>query len=190
MKEKIDSSDIPTSYLLCMKQDCPKATTCLRRIAEQQIGDEVKLWHVISPKYQEKQTDRCAYFRPADKLTYALGFIGMLDRMPYKLMQEAICKLMRRFGRRTYYRVRKGERPLSPDEQKSMLNILKQCGINDPGKVRCLLRGIRLVSSHDATCLRIGCAYLCNDRFLGMKRLCQAYVTGVSYSGNSCAKPM
>ena len=84
MKEKIDSSDIPTSYLLCMKQDCPKATTCLRRIAEQQIGDEVKL--------------------------------------------------MRRFGRRTYYRVRKGERPLSPDEQKSMLNILKQCGINDPGK--------------------------------------------------------
>ena len=39
-----------------------------------------------------------------------------------------------RFGRRTYYRVRKGERPLSPDEQKSMLNILKQCGINDPGK--------------------------------------------------------
>ena len=134
MKEKIDSSDIPTSYLLCMKQDCPKATTCLRRIAEQQIGDEVKLWHVISPKYQEKQTDRCAYFRPADKLTYALGFIGMLDRMPYKLMQEAICKLMRRFGRRTYYRVRKGERPLSPDEQKSMLNILKQCGINDPGK--------------------------------------------------------
>ena len=88
MKEKIDSSDIPTSYLLCMKQDCPKATTCLRRIAEQQIGDEVKLWHVISPKYQEKQTDRCAYFRPADKLTYALGFIGMLDRMPYKLMQE------------------------------------------------------------------------------------------------------
>ena len=54
MKEKIDSSDIPTSYLLCMKQDCPKATTCLRRIAEQQIGDEVKLWHVISPKYQEK----------------------------------------------------------------------------------------------------------------------------------------
>ena len=112
MKEKIDSSDIPTSYLLCMKQDCPKATTCLRRIAEQQIGDEVQLWHVI----------------------YALGFIGMLDRMPYKLMQEAICKLMRRFGRRTYYRVRKGERPLSPDEQKSMLNILKQCGINDPGK--------------------------------------------------------
>ena len=84
MKEKIDSSDIPTSYLLCMKQDCPKATTCLRRIAEQQIGDEVKLWHVISPKYQEKQTDRCAYFRPADKLTLcATVSIGMLDRMPY-----------------------------------------------------------------------------------------------------------
>ena len=69
MKEKIDSSDIPTSYLLCMKQDCPKATTCLRRIAEQQIGDEVKLWHVISPKYQEKQTDQC--FMPRKRLCQA-----------------------------------------------------------------------------------------------------------------------
>ena len=112
MKEKINASAIPDAYLLCKNQDFPKATASLRRIAEQQISDKVRLWRVISPKYQKNQTGDCPYFRPSDKQTYALGFIGMLDRMPYKLMQEAICKLMRRFGRRTYYRVRKGERPL------------------------------------------------------------------------------
>ncbi len=67
MKEKINASAIPDAYLLCMNQDCPKATDCLRRIAEQQIGDEVRLWRVISPKYQKNQTGDCPYFRPSGK---------------------------------------------------------------------------------------------------------------------------
>ena len=50
MKEKINASAIPDAYLLCLNQDCPKATGCLRRIAEQQISDKVRLWRVISPK--------------------------------------------------------------------------------------------------------------------------------------------
>jgi hypothetical protein len=94
----------------------------------------VRLWRVISPKYQKNQTGDCPYFRPSGKQTYALGFIGMLEQMSYRQMQEAASRLLNHFGRRTYYRVRKGERPLSPNEQKSILNILEQCGIGDPGK--------------------------------------------------------
>ena len=77
---------------------------------------------------------RLPLFPPFHKQTYALGFIGMLEQMPYRQMQEAASRLLNHFGRRTYYRVRKGERPLSPNEQKSILNILEQCGIGDPGK--------------------------------------------------------
>ena len=40
--------------------------------------------------------------------------------------------LMRHFSRRTYYRVRKGERPLSPSEQQVVLNALKRCGVKEP----------------------------------------------------------
>jgi len=32
------------------------------------------------------------------------------------------------FGRRTYYRIRKGERLLTPSEQQRILNILKNYG--------------------------------------------------------------
>ena len=39
---------------------------------------------------------------------------------------------MRHFSRRTYYRVRKGERPLSPSEQQVVLNALKRCGVKEP----------------------------------------------------------
>ena len=69
MKEKINASAIPDAYLLCLNQDCPKATGCLRRIAEQQISDKVRLWRVISPKYQKNQTSDCPYFRQADLCT-------------------------------------------------------------------------------------------------------------------------
>lgn len=96
----------------------PESHCCLRRIAEQQISDKVRLWRVISPKYQKNQTGDCPYFRPSGKQTYALGFIGMLEQMPYRQMQEAASRLLNHFGRRTYYRVRKGERPLSPNDAK------------------------------------------------------------------------
>ena len=48
--------------------------------------------------------------------------------VPYKQMQTVISHLMSYFGRRTYYRIRKGERLLTPSEQQRILNILKNCG--------------------------------------------------------------
>ena len=42
--------------------------------------------------------------------------------------QSVISHLMSYFGRRTYYRIRKGERLLTPSEQQRILNILKNCG--------------------------------------------------------------
>ena len=106
------------------------------------------------------------------------GFIRMLE--PDALQTDAGSHLQADETVRTQDLLprAKGERPLSPDEQKSMLNILKQCGINDPGKFDAYFRGIRLVSSHDATCLRIGCTHTyVTTSFLSMKQLCQAYVT-------------
>jgi len=56
----------------------------------------------------------------------------MLDAIPHKQMQSAISDLMGYFGRRTYYRSRKGERLLSPSEQQDVLRILKNCGVTSP----------------------------------------------------------
>ena len=52
--------------------------------------------------------------------------------LPHKQMQAVICGLIRYFNQRTYYRARKGERPLSPVEQKIVLNVLKQHGVDEP----------------------------------------------------------
>ena len=52
----------------------------------------------------------------------------ILDNLPHKQRQLAIIHLMEYFSRRTYYRIRKGERLLSPAEQRDVQKILKQCG--------------------------------------------------------------
>lgn len=134
MKEKHDLLEAPSSYHLCLKRECPKASTCLRQLVEQEISDSVEYWTIISPKYQATQKGDCPHYRSNVKVTYAKGFVGMLENMPNKQMRSVIPHLIGYFGQRTYYRVRKGERLLSPSEQKGLQNILKRCGVTEPPK--------------------------------------------------------
>lgn len=110
MEEKHDLSEVPSNYPLCLKRECSKASTCLRQLVEQEISDSVKYWTIISPQYQATQEGDCPHYRSNVKVTYAKGFVGMLDNMPNKQMRSVIPHLISYFGQRTYYRVRKGER--------------------------------------------------------------------------------
>lgn len=50
MKEKLDFSEVPYQYAMCLNQQCPKADTCLRQLTEQSVPEEVEYWSIISPK--------------------------------------------------------------------------------------------------------------------------------------------
>lgn len=132
MEEEHKLYEIPYGYHLCLKRECPKASTCLRQLAEQKISDDVEYWFIISPKFQAASKGDCPHFRANQKIIYAKGFVGMLDNMPNKQMKRVISYLIREFGQRTYYRVRKGERLLTPSEQQEILTILKKCGVEEP----------------------------------------------------------
>ena len=128
MQENIDISVIPSNYPICFNRECSKAVTCLRQIAEQNTPDEKERLIIISPKYLSTLKGACPHYRSSKKVRYAKGFIKILDNLPYTQMRKVISKLTTYFGRTHYYRVRKGERLLSPAEQQGVLNILKNCG--------------------------------------------------------------
>lgn len=132
MQEKLDFSKVPYQYAMCLNRQCPNANTCLRQLTEQSVPESTLYWTIISPKLLNTLKGDCPYYRPHTKVRYAKGFIGILEALPYKQMQTAISHLMYHFDRRTYYRVRKGERLLSPAEQRKILNILKSCGVTLP----------------------------------------------------------
>lgn len=134
MKEKLDFSEVPYQYAMCLNQQCPKADTCLRQLTEQSVPEEVEYWSIISPKRLNSIKGDCPYYRSNIKARYAKGFIGILESLPHKQMENVISHLISFFNRRTYYRVRKGERLLSPAEQQQFINILKYCGVSQPLK--------------------------------------------------------
>lgn len=134
MEKEHNFQTIPFNYALCLKRECPKAATCLRQLVERQIPDNVEYWTIISPKYQTTLEGDCPHYRSDTKNSYARGLKNMLDNMPYSQMKDVVSHLMNLFGRRSYYRVRNGERQLSPEEQKSIQNILKRCGVTEPQK--------------------------------------------------------
>ena len=52
--------------------------------------------------------------------------------LPHKIHNLAITYLQGMFNGRNYYRVRKGERLLSPEEQERVLNLLNRLGAQGP----------------------------------------------------------
>ncbi|WP_455591245.1 DUF6078 family protein [Bacteroides sp.] len=130
MKEEHDFSQVPCNYTLCLNSQCPKASTCLRQLIEQETTDSIKYLVIINPKHLSTLTGECPYYRCSTKVLYAKGLIGMLDSLPRKQMDRVVSLIIRRFSQRTYYRIRKGERLLSPSEQQEIITIFQKCGVD------------------------------------------------------------
>ncbi|MRY76020.1 hypothetical protein GKD13_07530 [Parabacteroides distasonis] len=73
----------------------------------------------------------CPYFRDSVPVTYARGFTGMQSRMFPAQYQQFMSILMFHFGRNPYFERRRGEFPLSPKEQRIVLNALRRVGVTE-----------------------------------------------------------
>lgn len=131
MENRINFSEVPYQYPLCLNRQCAKASTCLRQLAEQSATDDIIYWSIISPRHLATVKGSCPYYRSAAKVRFAKGFQGILENISNKQMREVVSHLISTFSRRTYYRIRKGERLLSPAEQEEVLKILRHCGVAD-----------------------------------------------------------
>ncbi len=128
---KIDYDKVPHQYARCFQADCPKAATCLRRLVAEAMPESEERCMIVSPKYLASVKGECPYYRSSEKIRYAKGFIGIMNTLPYKEHCMAVSCLKSMFHGRNYYRVRKGERLLSPGEQKKVLDLLKKLGAKE-----------------------------------------------------------
>lgn len=118
MKEKeLAFSDVPNNFLWCINRQCSKAETCLRQLAERLSPEELISCSTINPKHLAKFKNECPYFCSNKQVRYAKGFLGILENLTAKQTHFFINRVISNSSRRTYYRVRNGERALSPAEQ-------------------------------------------------------------------------
>lgn len=132
MKDKIDFSELPHNYPACINQQCPKADHCLRQLAEQSLPDTVEFWSYARPKQVASPDYDCPFYRSNKKVRYAKGVLKTFSDLSNKQIQAIRRHLTDHFCERTYYRIRKGERVLSPSEQEFLKDVFRQCGITAP----------------------------------------------------------
>ena len=123
------SGEIPTNYTLCIKGDCPKADACLRYKATQMMPTEVQKWSILSPAYLAQIEGECPHYRSAEKVQYARGFVRMMSALTVNQAHVVKDNIVATFGMNMYYRMRRGERLITPTEQEAIYQILEQQGV-------------------------------------------------------------
>ena len=124
-----DKLTVPSYYDLCIVNDCPKSSTCLHHVALS-MASEQKI-SIFNPNLIDK-SGKCGHYIKAEKVFHAKGFKEMMGKLPYDIHKRAVSALMSYFSERTYYRIRKGDRLLSPDEQKAVRRIITRLGYTEP----------------------------------------------------------
>ena len=124
------SEKAPTNYTLCIKSECPKAETCLHHVATQMMPAEVQTWSIISPAYLAQMKGECPHYRTAEKVRYARGFVRMMSALTMNQAHVVKANIVATFGMNMYYRMRRGERLITPSEQEEIYQLLENKGVN------------------------------------------------------------
>ncbi len=120
--------DAPSGYTLCINNQCPKSSDCIRYQAYLTLPKNEKTIRVVSPSYAETNTESCAFHRPVQFKTLAYDFSKNFNNMT-KIQEFSFrASGIQKFGRSEYYRLRGGEKGITPEGQEFLLNLAKQVG--------------------------------------------------------------
>ena len=123
------SEKVPNNYTLCIKGDCPKAANCLRHVSVAMMPTEVQKWSILSLAYLAQMEGECPHYRSAEKVQYARGFVRMMSAMTVQQAHAFKGNIIAEFGMNMYYRMRRGERLITPTEQEAIYQMLEKQGI-------------------------------------------------------------
>ena len=121
-------TDIPSTYPICEKTDCPKAVHCLHQIAYAPLRKQESYLHLINPDFC-RPGDSCPFFRSSEPVRYAYGFAHFQEEMLPRQYNRFCAILRDHYGRTAFYDRRRGDKPLSPKEQEMVLQTARSVGV-------------------------------------------------------------
>ncbi len=117
----------PCNYPVCQHHDCPMATTCLHQIAYAMLLQNEDHLNLINPSRCSKDA-ACSFYRDSSPVRYARGFTNFQKRMYPQQYDNFMTTLCLRFGRNQYFKRRRGDVLLSPEEQEVIKLTLRDVG--------------------------------------------------------------
>ena len=120
--------DAPSGYTLCINKQCPKSSDCIRYQAYLTLPKDMNTIHVVNPSYAEANTEACRFHRPIQFKTLAYDFSKNFNNMT--IHQAALFRSagIAYFNRSEFYRLRGGEKGISPEDQDFLLKLAEHVG--------------------------------------------------------------
>ena len=129
MNESFDFSLVPYTFGLCDAEGCPRAATCLRRIALEHAPAKRVFLPIMNPNRLKAQDGACDYYRSDEKVRYARGFMCTINALTVRVADTFRYRMIGYMGRKNYYLKRKGGINLSPADQQQVIAVAKELGV-------------------------------------------------------------
>ena len=125
---KKENTSLPTNYPVCEHSSCPMATTYLHHIAYSMMLEQHKEYlRLINPTRCSKD-EACTYYRDKKPVIFARGFTNFKKRMYPQQYDKFMTTLILHFGRNQYFKRRRGDILLPPEEQEVIRLMLEKVG--------------------------------------------------------------
>lgn len=103
MNESFDFSLVPYTFGLCAAEGCPRAATCLRRIALEHAPAKRVFLPIMNPNRLKAQDGACDYYRSDEKVRYARGFMCTINALTVRVADTFRYRMIGYMGRKNYY---------------------------------------------------------------------------------------
>lgn len=127
LSDVFDFADVPGWYVLCNNSQCPLRNDCLRFLAAEQAPETLEVANCVMPK--TLKGNACRWYDKKTAIIYAAGFSHLYDHVlkaDYTPMRKTITRYLH--GTKLYYEYKRGDRPLSPEQQQWIRNYVKSRG--------------------------------------------------------------
>lgn len=130
-KQLFQFKEVPADWALCFQDACPLHEECQRWLAGSYAPKKMTVRPcVIAPSVE--LTGTCRYYVNPEPVTLAYGFNDLFShvrRNEYEPMQRALYAI---FGSESsYYRCKRGQRAITPQEQRAIQNLFSKYGYAD-----------------------------------------------------------
>ena len=123
--------EIPEWWAVCQNGKCELADGCLRYKVFERIGMTVDKWTSVMPGAMNNGKCRC--FVKDEKVKIARGFDNMFAHVKRRGDRSALRQQLTDYlgSKGTYYRYKHGERLLSPEQQRWILDLFRRYGYTE-----------------------------------------------------------
>ena len=119
-------------YHLCYIDQCPLHDQCLRWILGQYTNPMPYVCLSINPYHPKTGTKDCEMFRHSERVLMKRGMTRMFIDMPTRMERNIRNQLIGMWGRKRYFEMRRGDRPITPAQQQDITDVCQFYGWTGP----------------------------------------------------------